>query len=281
MEITLSEDGKEFNMLFREQSACLLDAKGRLLLWKLMTLSNTMKYRTGPVVPFLPIPRAYYIGRAYTVTTSFVKAVEMKVHPAMYSKMRADSILAATLRLGYVRGSSSCLIDSAKLLESGELVYECAHLCVNVNKKTRRPIKNPDDFLKKVKQLQTGEEPTFMNPFRDVPSDGAFRYSFQAPHSDTDQNLHINQANFIKYCMDCAILGTQDQAYTLFKGDIGLYHVQSVSMVHLGEAAAGHRLEVISWEQAARPLELYFVIRRDEKDIFHCVIRFRNGISKL
>ena len=61
--------------------------------------------------------------------------------------------------------------------------------------------------------------------------------------------------------------------------------MESVTSIHVGETFAGDELKVLTWEDAADGLLLYFVARKHEKIVFYSTMRLfdvtNNSTAKL
>ncbi|XP_070535714.1 uncharacterized protein [Ptychodera flava] len=294
METRVSENGKDVITLFRELAYDYFDRTGTLCIWKISYLCQVLRMvsiRSGLQHNFLyrsrdareetsqgpdPSKKFSYSGRLV-----FVKTQEMTVYPALYGKVKRDTQLKGTCAIQYIGKSSYCFLQELQLASTGELVCVCSTLMVLIDKATRRPVHFEPKFVEQSLPFVKGGTVSFMRPIVDQPPSYSYRYSISVPASDMDSNYHVNQSNYIKYCMDCAAFGARDHAYSLFTQDIASYPIKSLSVLYIGESRSGQILDVISWEDREKPYIIYFIIRRGKDDIYQSIVRFNVDKSKL
>ncbi|XP_077993123.1 uncharacterized protein LOC144447090 [Glandiceps talaboti] len=277
METHESKDGKQATVHCKEYTSSLFDRTG------LMSTENLVRHdlivRVKGSHYTKGFPRRYYPANSHS--NIVVKAQEIEVNPAFVFDWGSYSELLSTIEIPRIGKSSFVVSNTTEWAKTKRTLYKCSTLMVGFDLQTRKATPLLEDAVEKSKPFLSGQAPNFMNPLNCKPSLNAYRYSFVVPPSDLDFLLHVNNANFLKYCMDCATFAARDRAYSIFTEDIQHYHVHTISMLYINESRWGDRLEVISWEDTDKPYILYFVIMKGVQEIFHSIVEFNVTTSKL
>lgn len=147
---------------------------------------------------------------------------------------------------------------------------------IHVNAKTRKAEPFPADFKQKVQKMLS------MAPIQSpqrlrlpaVDRRNCYCCKLVVRNIDMDGNDHTTQVMYVEYALEIAAQATSSGYYKKLQGDICGYGVKNAQFVHTGESAAGDELLLMTWEDESNPLLIYFVIRKDSKDVCHAKIEF-------
>lgn len=93
-------------------------------------------------------------------------------------------------------------------------------------------------------------------------------------HADLDFLFHANQGAYLGFAFECAAGAAAAGHYTRIRDDVCFYPAKTGSGLHLAETHAGDRLRVYTWEDADDPLLVYFVVRKDDADVYYGKVEF-------
>ncbi|XP_077993122.1 uncharacterized protein LOC144447089 [Glandiceps talaboti] len=277
METHESKDGKQAYVHCKEYTSSLFDRTGRMSIENLSHHDLIVRYKGSKYTK--GFPRRYYPAKSHSNVV--VKAQEIEVNPAFYSDWGSYSELLSTIEIPRIGKGSFVMSNTTEWAKTKHALYKCSTLMVEFDLQTRKSTPFLENAVEKSKPFLSGQAPKFMNPLNYKPSSNAYHYSFVVPPSDLDILLHVNNTNYLKYCMDCATFAARDRAYSIFIEDIQHYHVHTISMLYINESRLGDRLEVISWEDTDKPYILYFVIMKGVQEIFHSIVEFNVTTSRL
>ena len=210
---------------------------------------------------------------------------KMEIFPAFHQETRAHFLKFLPLKiiteLDYVGHTSQALKtkiqnEDGKVLATEHMVFVC------VNEESRRPVPFPSWFREKYAAFTKPKNQILAKEKVAKPENGFFSYKMKTAFSDTDTNLHVNQAHYVRYCVDCAETATAAGFYSGIKENFLLYGAKSLTTLYSGESRAGEELIIHTWEDASNPLLLYFQIEKEEKAICFFTIEMYPGYhSKL
>ncbi len=101
-----------------------------------------------------------------------------------------------------------------------------------------------------------------------------FCYELKVTTSDTDQLYHVNQAYWMKFCMDCAAEAFAQGFFIHFLADPFNSLVKEVKLLYKAEALAGDTLSVLSWESRDQMDTLFFLVKKGQTECVACSIQF-------
>ena len=118
-------------------------------------------------------------------------------------------------------------------------------------------------------------------PVITLPPSGQYhRWSVRAAPSDMDLNFHVNQAAYVRYCMDCASDASEKGFIKQIDGDPCFWQVAEIHTFNSGENFPRDELHVCTWECPNDDHVLKFLIfnvKRPHRPVFHCWIMFRKS----
>ncbi|XP_060589766.1 uncharacterized protein LOC132744969 isoform X3 [Ruditapes philippinarum] len=147
------------------------------------------------------------------------------------------------------------------------------HVAADVN--TRRPVPLPDYFFKDIESHFSHIKPQTMDK-ADIPiiPSNAYQLNIRVLYSDCDDNYHVNQATYLKWCSDAASEGAENGYFSYFKNFIELYPVKDMKIYYSGEGLVKDELVVHVWECKKDASCLEFAILKQENVIFHMGMTF-------
>ena len=215
----------------------------------------------------------FTVSRTITILPAFHK--ELSLH---YLKLLPVDIVS---ELEFI-GRSSQGLKSEMLNKDGKVLAIDHEVLVNVDEETIRPKPYPSSLLEKFAAFAKPKNQSKAEKKVAKPEHGFFSYKMKTAFSDTDSNLHVNQAHFVRYCVDCAETATAAAFYSGIKENFLLYGAKSLTTLYSGESRAGEELIIHTWEDASNPLLLYFQIEKEEKSIcFFTIEMYSRYHSKL
>ncbi|KAK3088519.1 hypothetical protein FSP39_020112 [Pinctada imbricata] len=243
--------------------------------WSIWTIAKTLE--AARLIPF-------YYGFLHfheiqddcygLVVRKQVLRLNPKLHQTtcMFSKLMLKVDLQF-LSLGKTSYSFAARLKDA---DTGELLAENFLKFVRINKKTRRAAEFPSFFQEKYGRIDGNEKVPFLderNGSSDPPLD-AYIYNVRVHRSDTDQNSHVNQSTYVKYCMDCATEAAMNKYYKNFDSDMCMYTTTKWEMDYIGESGAGDLLDVVTWQSNDDARIISFSIQLNKREIFRATSAF-------
>jgi acyl-CoA thioesterase FadM len=150
-------------------------------------------------------------------------------------------------------------------------------LC-NVDRKSRRPTPLPDAFSKKNMDDHFKKYPMTSLPKSDSQQMSNFAFSFntKALYSDCDQNNHVNQTTYVRWCSDAGAAGAIHGHFKQFENFLEQYAVKSIEMNFVGEALVNDDILINVWENENESSCLMFSIGKERKEIFNMKMTFNS-----
>jgi acyl-CoA thioesterase FadM len=145
---------------------------------------------------------------------------------------------------------------------------------------TRRPVALSDDFFQNIQAHFATIHPRTIEkvPLPIIP-DKAYSLNVRALYSDCDDNNHVNQATYLKWCSDAASAGAIAGHFSIFKKHIELYPLKSMELYYSGEGYLNDELVVNVWECPHVNSSLAFAIVKERSIIFHMNMSFYSNQS--
>lgn len=110
-------------------------------------------------------------------------------------------------------------------IETGSWYLKSENKLVPVNVENRRSVKLPEWYYKSMCKLVDHEQGLLITGRQELlnPPQTAFKTAIQTRYSDLDFNLHLNTAEYYKFCSDSASMASQSGYYRHFTSDIVHY----------------------------------------------------------
>ena len=195
---------------------------------------------------------------------------KMEILPAFHQETGAHFLKLLPVKiiteLDYI-GRTSQAWKSEIQNEDGKALATEQEFYVGVNEESRRPVQFPSWFREKYAAFAKPKNQIQAEEKVAKPEHGFFSYKMKTAFSDTESNLHVNQARYVRYCVDCAETATVAGFYLGIKENFLFYRAKSLTTLYSGESRAGEELIIHTWEDASNPLLLYFQIEKEEKSI--------------
>ena len=155
------------------------------------------------------------------------------------------------------------------------MLIEAERLAVYVNPDTGKSQEIPPSqrqFQQRFAKRDTSPLVVVLPP----PPEGnkCFLYELKVTTSDTDQLYHVNQAYWIKFCMDCAAEAFSNGFFIHFKADPFNSFVREVKLLYKAEALAGDTLNILCWESMDQKDTIFFLVKKGQKECISCSIQF-------
>ena len=161
--------------------------------------------------------------------------------------------------------------------KSGKKIQSCVNKIVNVDAKTRKPVILPNWFTSKANQFldQKRKEKQSIDKTDPVNiPDNAFQYDIKALQSDCDSYMHVNQANFLKWCTYAGAMAVLNRKYKSFTEDIGMFAIETLSVQYKGEVLRDETVIVYTWEDDSEPRTLHFALKKYASLVMFAKIKY-------
>ena len=106
----------------------------------------------------------------------------------------------------------------------------------------------------------------------EIPS-RTFTRKFTVTVSDTDLNLHLNQAVFVRFAFDCAWEACNDGFLQGYSGDLCGYEIAEENITYMSEVLLGETVTVHVWEMENDRRIHSVVCKENGKD--SCYVNFK------
>jgi acyl-CoA thioesterase FadM len=172
-------------------------------------------------------------------------------------------------------GRSTITIKSSMYdASNGTYVASALGKFARVGNETKKSEPLPIAFVEKYSEYCNQAEN--MTPLvKDLPPKEAFLCTFPVRYSDMDANMHVNNAVYVRLCLDCATMASIRGGYLKgFTGDICSRRAKSMKCSYISESAAGDVLSIAVWQDSVKLDILCFHVTRNEKLIMICYIEF-------
>ena len=227
-------------------------------------------------------------------------ATKATFFPALYTNAMLDFPITLKVRAGGLAKSAFSVVKSLQCQKTGKPLYIEETVLVNADTRSHRAVPLQIDFLKKYEKGFNGRTvPRINSPIKPkqipiVKDDGkcsasqtiflqqsdhhgahqVHHFQRQAVWSDLDHLDHVNQQNFVRFCLDAASLFTKqvNKPETNFtEGEMMLKHVQCVNK---GEVLEGQIMDIFVWEARENFNVLYFQIEVNGKLVMNATLEF-------
>lgn len=155
--------------------------------------------------------------------------------------------------------------------ETQEIVFQSQVCFVVVDKQTRKPKQICDKLSKLLKEQGAQYEPSKQIVRLKAPSD-VFQYKTVVTLEEIDGNGHMNSADYVKLCINCASTAVRKNYYKFFKGDITRYNAKTVKKFHASECREDDSIKILTWQEKIRPEILYFMMYKDDTSTLVCEV---------
>ncbi|OWF46352.1 uncharacterized protein LOC110455849 [Mizuhopecten yessoensis] len=153
---------------------------------------------------------------------------------------------------------------------------------VAVNWETRRSAKFPDSYYESLSKLVDHEHASIMTRKQDtlIPPDTAFKTTFQTRYSDLDFNLHVNVAEYYRFCSDATSEASLSGYYRHFTSDIVKYTIMQTDATFLSECGPREQIVVYTWQDEDNFTKLYFAIYLKKVRIFQSCFIYNSSLTQ-
>ncbi|ESO90103.1 hypothetical protein LOTGIDRAFT_233913 [Lottia gigantea] len=207
--------------------------------------------------------------------TRFIVAQNIQLVPNTTKRYRSFPF-SVMLELKDVGLSSVTIEQVLRNEKNDKIIGTSVFKFVCVDRETKRPASLLKEARERYLKLLGGSakaKPQFLMTIPDLPLDTYHIPIFVLPN-DTDQNQHLNQGQFVRYCLDCAAMASIEGYYQYFITDICNYQATDIDVLYKREALAGDLVHAHTWQDKNDPQILYFIITKDKNSLLHARIRF-------
>ena len=154
--------------------------------------------------------------------------------------------------------------------ETGQCLAQFSGKSVFVSRQTRRTIGLPAW----VANIQAGLDglPSNMilnyTPITDIPSN-AFKHPYTMLPSDIDINMHVNNATYVRLCMDVATLACHSHHFTYFRNTILDYDTRRTVMHYALETNVEDQVNIFVWQDNIDEMTLHFVVFHEDAPVYY------------
>ncbi len=155
-----------------------------------------------------------------------------------------------------------------------EVVARTERTAVFLDTSTGKTSTIPKDKREFFQAFITSEKPGRVNI--SLPSNEPFTMKLKVTASDTDHLYHMNQAVWLRFCIDCATEGVSHGHLRNFTQDPFSYAVKHVEILYDSEALAGDILNVACWDSGNQDEEqtLVFSVTNNGRSCVKCSVQF-------
>ena len=208
-------------------------------------------------------------------TLVVVKQV-IKLNPLLHRQVSKFTPLAMKFLVEVLEIGESSFVLSITMTNTntGEKLGENFLKYVVIGRKSRRPEALPSWFKDRYSPTRAHEISHIRkSPVPETPQN-VFKYNIKPLPSEMDSNNHVNQAEYVKFCMDCATLAAKSGFYKHFYTDMCLYTTTLWEVTYGKESFAGDLLEISTWQYEQDYQQILFSISCSGKLIFFAKSHF-------
>lgn len=172
-------------------------------------------------------------------------------------------------------GTTSYSITTTLTNNDSEVLVERYAKLGRIDNESRRPVKNPEEFLKAFSYLKNKRSPPALTK-TDIPKTptGCFKWCFRTRYSDLDSKMHANQSLYIKSCIDCASHASINGKLVHFHSDMIWYPVTYLAINYMGESFVNDELVVNMWQDKEDVSLFNFSIYKSTTQVAYIVCKF-------
>ena len=203
---------------------------------------------------------------------SMLKAVNIDVSDTFYERAAFNWPFVIAARYGHVGNTSLSYVLEMKDIKDDLPVAHTERTIVFVGRNSRKRVEIPVNTKEYLQWFSTKKTPLIVFPA--TPSSERFSLDVTVTASDTDMLYHVNQATWLKYCMDCAAEGISRGFFNHFKSDPFTYQIRNAQILYMNEGFPGDALTVSSWESSEAKDTMHFQVTRGEEQCAFCSFQF-------
>lgn len=280
IKVRVSEDRCAAEVLVPGLSYNDFDQKigGKISLWSLGKLLEGIRWQGLRNGLFFYPEFCHGTNRAlFVASQSFTMSED--IHKLRYTKyVGIKKPMRALMHVSHVGNSSYSMTVNLFDYHTGLKLCSYLTVVVLIDKTTRSPVQLPREvFLNVDKHLNSVNKQTIKRAEKPTIPLNSFVYNIKVLHSDSDMNHHANQATYVRWCSDAAVVAARRGKLPSFRRHIELYPVRSTELHHLGEALVNDVVAVYVWEEEREPRTLQFCIQLKGRTIFVLKMNFHEG----
>ncbi len=228
--------------------------------------------------------RKQSVGKMFDTITknnllSVAKAQEIKVFPGFYKHWKTNDNLLIQCQLHDV-GTKSFNLQFDTYDQTSTII--CTNMrTIVVCDVNMKPHPIPKETLDNLKSAAFYEERYFIPPAFKTKADNTYETSTIVRPSDLDIYYHVNQANYLEFMLDAAVIAARSGAYNSLKQDIAFASVDQIILDYARELCLGENVKIETWEDHEHPLKICFEMSSGPKVAFQGSIVLHEPLVKL
>ena len=160
------------------------------------------------------------------------------------------------------------------LIVTFKLIFFFRTFLVCVDKVTHKPTPLPEWWLKQFKpKIPVNSKPHVVQPFEKLSDVPVYCYQMKAHYCDVDLFGHVNNANYLKYCLEAASDAVKNKFYSKVLKNVYRCHMQDMEQLYIGQCHAGDTIAMETWENPSDPYTLYFMMFNNGTCIYQCTLK--------
>lgn len=219
------------------------------------TNKNFCLFPDSPGTVVVVTAQRFTVAKRFYEEAAFRMNLDLLVEPHHVATRSSSTLISLTPRNG---GSDSAFV-------------RCHRQFVSIDMKTRKTVDITNAVRQHFGNALTGQAlriEVLPLPVRH------FRYEVRVQHSVTDFLNHVNQSEFLRYCLDAAAQASHAGHLRNFTADLFEYRVRQADLLHQGEGFPGDTLDVAVWEDERRTDTLHFQIMKGTQRVLFCSVSF-------
>ena len=207
---------------------------------------------------------AYY-DRFYDENFGYFVVNTAYVFTKSGNKMTAKSIwgiyspIIARAKIVHVGASSFTFETTMFDFKTGVKLCSLFLTFVYIDKRIRKTAKLPAWVAEAKSNLKNGLPPRRLEILPVPPN--AYTYSVKALHSDIDDNGHINQAVYIKWCTDASTDAAENGLFHGFSRNMGSYDIEKMEVSYIAEGLVNDEFVVATWQDHISLNMIHFIMK--------------------
>jgi len=225
-----------------------------------------------------------YTDHGYAQRSDMIGAIvaqKLIIHKVFYDRAKFSLPVSLVKSQCHISQRSFSFNLDLEDEQDGEILLHCRRQAVYLSPKTGQSVDVPETLRS---EWKNGKNKEALKIAALSPSPHSFTHTVYVQDSDTDQLHHVNQAVYVRYCMDAAAAASRQTFLKNFPAhtDFFSYCVSKADILHQGEAFPGDTLKVCVWEDKTRADTLHFQCSRADKNILFTSLTFyMNNAAKL
>ena len=203
-------------------------------------------------------------GKNHPSLLDVVVSNRIFVYPDFYNKCAVNFPMIFSCEASHVGKTSVGQILQFTDASTEKPLFVVKRDVVLIHPTERIPIALPDDYLKRLQKYVSSKKSSRINVPNKPESDACHKFSMYIVHSDFDGYGHVNQAVYVRLCLDAVTDAFVQKHFIPIPGlSFDDYDVKQVDAMYIGEIAKCEEVIVFVWSS--------------DNNTFHCQIENKEG----